>query len=252
MIKSNRLPVFSGIIILLLLVQACSTPKAVVRMNPETEQTKWFYGKEYALDSLNGVSVSMAFNRLIRPYIIFDMEVINNSNLPLLVDPASLFYKFSGDTIYTDSASVRFYAADPEKELFDIDMEISRLEARQKNSAMIGLVAAGVGVIAAITSGVENDYDNSERYALAADASFIASDIAAAVSVENDIEAMENEDLRYRWENAALRKTTLDPGQAIRGHLYFDYQPEARFYRFFFPIDDDYITHTFRQRKFLP
>ncbi|NJO01272.1 MAG: hypothetical protein HC880_05870 [Bacteroidia bacterium] len=71
----------------------CYTPKPVVRLEPVAENTRWYFGKEYANTLQNGVSVAVAFEKVEQGRIILDVEVSNFTNREILVDPARFFYQ---------------------------------------------------------------------------------------------------------------------------------------------------------------
>jgi hypothetical protein len=233
-------------------LQSCYSPKPVIKLEPIQENTKWLQGKAFARDSLYGVAVSTAFNRYLRPHAIFEVEVINNSTLPLTVDPARMFFKALDANQNELPEALTSYALDPEVQILNLDKQVARLEASSKNAAIVGFVAAGVGVVAAVSSVTTDDPDKSDRRAIGAATALIASDVATAVSEEDEYSAGLAEDERYIWENTTLRKTTLEPRQAIKGRVYFLGNEDAKYIQLHFPIDDKFITFTYKQRKFLP
>ena len=227
-------------------LHSCFAPKAVIRLEPIDQNTKWVQGRAYVRDSINGISVSSAFARFSRPYLIFEFDIINNSNLPLLVDPCNIFYESHSSE---NTSSDKVYAINPEDKILELDLAISKLEASTKSNTVIGLVAAGAGAVAAVSTLSENNVEEKEAVA---NSSFTTSAIAFD-SAEDSVEDMINSDNeRYVWENSTIRKTTLETNESMRGRVYFQINESADYYTIYFPVDNQELKFVFNQKKYYP
>lgn len=77
-------------------LQSCVTPKEVVKLKSQDSNIRWLNGHEQVLDSLDGIRYMVSFDQITDNDIIFDIEVVNRSNMPFLADPAEYFYSTDG------------------------------------------------------------------------------------------------------------------------------------------------------------
>jgi hypothetical protein len=145
------------------------------------------------------------------PYYIFDVEIINRSNLPILIDPATFFclpldgksQVMNGDTIY---------ARDPELEILDIDRKLSVNEARSKNQLGLALLAAGVDIATGVAVLSDDNPHND----------WLRTDLLDATIIDGEANHFETQNLmqlRDSWKSTTLRKTTLNTGDILQGKV---------------------------------
>lgn len=230
--------------ILLVIMGSCATPKAILKLKPQSDKTSWFYGEEFTGDSVFGIIAKVAFDQVERPWYAFDVEVTNRSNMDFLVDPAKMFIvplngqgqPFNGDTISV---------VDPEEKIAEFDRSLSINEANRKSQLGLTLLAAGIDVATGIA--VLSD-DNPKNDNLRTD----LLPLALATGEENKFEAMDLNQLRDSWRTSTLRKTTLQPGFAIHGKLLVPICPDASYIQLNIPVDNELIRINFMQIKFMP
>lgn len=230
--------------ILLVIMGSCATPKAILKLKPQSDKTSWFYGEEFTGDSVFGIIAKVAFDQIERPWYAFDVEVTNRSNMDFLVDPANMFIvplngqgqPFNGDTILV---------VDPEEKIAEFDRSLSINEANRKSQLGLTLLAAGIDVATGIA--VLSD-DNPKNDNLRTD----LLPLALATGEENKFEAMDLNQLRDSWRTSTLRKTTLQPGFAIHGKLLVPICPDASYIQLNIPVDNELIRINFMQIKFIP
>lgn len=229
-----------------LLIQSCSTPKNIIRLEPDREPDKWLFGQAFVSDSIFGIHYEVGFDRLENNQYQFDFHITNRSNMPILIDPAS-FYCLPYDGSMNPLTENRVNAIDPEMEILEIDKQFSRNEARQKNQLGVALAAVGVGVAAAIITHTDDNPNNDH---LAHD---ITGDLVNDVrisDVENEFEAFDLNELRHTWSNSTIRKTTLNSNYAMYGKVLFPAFPQASYLHIFLPVDEELIQFTFKQLQF--
>jgi len=230
--------------ILLLLLASCATPKALLKLKPQSDKTSWFYGQEFIGDSVFGIIAKVAFDEVDQPWYKFDVEITNRSNMNYLVDPAQMFVvplngrneSFNGDTIY---------AVDPESKIMELDTRLSINTANQKNQLGMYLVAAGIdiatGIAAMSDDNPKNDHIRTDLLPL-----------AIASGVDNKFAALDLNDLRNTWKSNTLRKTTLEKGFSMHGKLLIPISPDASYLQLNIPVDNELIRINFMQVKFFP
>jgi len=232
------------ILVLLLLLESCATPKAILKLKPQSDKTSWFYGQEFTGDSVFGIIAKVAFYQVENPWYAFDVEITNRSNMDYLVDPARIFIvplnatsePLNGDTIY---------AVDPEQKIAEIDKDLAVNSAKRKNQLGLTLLAAGIDIATGIALlSDENPRNDNLRTDLLP--------LALATGEENKFEAIDLNQLRDTWKQTTLRKTTLKKGFAIHGKLLAPVCPNASYIQLNIPVDNELIRINFMQVKFFP
>lgn len=224
-----------------LLMASCSSTRSVVKLKPQSEKTSWFYGQEFTADSVFGIIASVGYDQINPPWYLFDVEITNRSNMPYVVDPATIycvplngtFQPFNGDTLY---------AVDPETRIDELDRELAINKNRQKNQLGLTLLAAGID----IATGVVVLTDDNPRN------DFVRTDLlpaAIAQGQENRFEAIDLNELRDTWKSTTLRKTTLETGYTMRGKVLVPVFKDAPYIQFNIPVDNEVIRITFMQIK---
>jgi hypothetical protein len=142
-----------------LLFVSCATPQAVIRMNPVSQDVKWIYGQAYISDTVSGIVVEAAFEKATSDYNIFNIAVINLSNMNYLADPAN----FTFEEVRYDSTAPNniIRAIDPEIMLLNIEKEVSQSKADAKNLAVGAAVATGALMATAAVVAISSNNDGN-------------------------------------------------------------------------------------------
>ncbi len=231
-----------------ILLASCASPRSIIRMNPVSENVRWNYGQAFAADTVTGIVVEAAYDRSTPEYNIFDVSVINGSNMSYLVDPVNFCFH---ETRYDSGPANIYKAIDPETMLLNIDKKESKDEADAKNAAIGAVVVAGAvvataAVVAASTGDAEILHHNRH-----ADPGIL---VAAPLLLDetNAPTMTETESRRNMWANSTVRKTTLEPGYRIDGKIYFPRFEKSATYVLQLPIDEEFAKIAFNQLTFLP
>lgn len=224
-----------------LLLASCSIPRRIISLKPQSEQTNWFYGQEFAGDSVFGIIAKAGFDQIDPPYYLFDVEITNRSNMPYLVDPASIFcVPLNG--MFAPLTKDTLYAIDPEVKIKQLEKDIAINSNRQKNQLGLTLLAAGIDIATGVA--VMSDHNPRNDH-------FRTNLLPAAIAQgqENRFEAIDLNELRDTWRSTTLRKTTLDTGYAIHGKLLVPMAPDASYIQMNVPVDNGMIRINFIQNK---
>ena len=238
------------VVSVLILMQGCS-PKPVFRMEPATEKTEFSQGTEYLYLEKDGIEVTLSYYRHLGKYFVMDVEIVNDTDSVLRVDPQQFgydAYKFTSVVIPWDSKNkmTSSKAVNPEKELLKTDKAIARKKANQNTAALLFAIGQAAYIGSAIAADSEEEreeiYEQSEE---------------TYTSYENNqyrrnLEKQWLRDKREVWEIDALRITDLYPGEYIRGYLFFDNQPNARGYIIRFEPGEKVFNFFFQQKKYQP
>lgn len=225
----------------ILLVQSCSAPRSVVKLEPQTEDVKWLFGQSFVVDSLYGIIYEVGFDRTVGDEYWFDFHITNRSNMPILIDPANFTYQ-AYDSLMNTQTVAPVAAINPEEELMDIDKELSVNEARAKNQLGLSLMAAGVDIATGVAV-MSDDNPNNDHWR-----TYLYEDTRVG-GIENEIETQNLNYLRDEWANSTIRKTTLESNYSMQGKVYFKAIPTAGYIKLILPVDDDQIEMNFRQEK---
>lgn len=148
-------------IIFLLAITSCA-PRPVFRLKAVDAPATWYHGAEYVQGAGAGVTLSLAYYRHLMKDFIIDLEVDNQSDDTLHVDPASFYYRAYRDAP-TDARAYRVRAAlDPEAKLLDIDKASLRAEARHRTYQLIDASVEVASLAAELAS--EPDQEEQKQW----------------------------------------------------------------------------------------
>lgn len=245
---------------MILLSSACVVPQKVIRVQPDDQENVfWYQGQAIAEKKQADIVVRSAFSHANREYLIFDIEVFNERSEAILVTPEIM-------TLAGDTGPAR-RALDPEKILLSMEMEQSRQKANATNAAIVGGVVLVGAAIAVAVSDDDNDSDSdsndsdweSDDYTTGA---AITDAVIPAVSLWLDFHQdpvlsvppseLPNTDDIYFWDETTLRRTTLRPGEHIRGLVAFPRIDDTETLNLKVPIETEDFLFMFTQRVFQP
>lgn len=242
----NKCYIISAIAFVSLL--SCSAPKNVIRLQPDREPDKWLFGQAIISDSLYGVHYEVGFDRIENNRYLFDFHITNGSNLPILIDPTT-FYCQPYDSAMSPLTNDKIAAINPEDEILELDKELSRNQARQKNNLGVTLAAVGIGMATAI---ITNTDENPHNDYLGLEIADELTDEVRISKAEDKLEAMDLNELRDTWTASTIRKTTLNSNFAMHGKVLFPAFPQATYLSIMVPVDSETLTFTFRQVQHSP
>ncbi len=232
------------LLLAVVLMHACAAPKSVIRLEPEREDVKWLFGQSYVTDSLYGVVFEVAFDRAVQNQYWFDFNIINHSNMPILIDPVNFTY-MAYDSLNNRKLVQPLAAIDPEEQLMSIDKELSRNDARAQNHLGISLVAASVDIATGVATlsddNPNNDYLRTNMY-----------EEVQNEAIDNEIETQNLNSMREEWSQGTIRKTTLGSNYSMQGKVFFKSFPTADYIKLFIPVDDSRLEIIFNQRHHRP
>jgi hypothetical protein len=250
--------IFSTLLLFLVLgfsLTGCFTPQKIVRIAPEAQENIfWYQGQAIAEKKQDSVIVRAAFSHTDRKYLLFDVEVFNEKNAPILISPEVLSLKTSNN--------YQLPALDPEAIILSMEMRASQQEANAKNAAVAGgIVLVGAAVVAATSdngSSSDNNYASDDYDALAFAADVVVPTIAWGLSFHQDpilteypVAFPSSEQLPF-WQDIVLRRTTLRPGESIRGLVAFPRFDNATSLELNIPLEKDNFLFLFTQKLYQP
>jgi hypothetical protein len=224
------------------LLFGCATPAPLVRLHPNTgEDVFWMSGRAAVKKQSGGVQVAAAFEHQLGKRLGLRVEVRNGTGERIEINPDFIsFVTCAGE----DDSSCSDYkrVVDPEQVIESLDARRSReiadaADDRALNTAMVFLSA--VGDVAEIASGKTSPTTGLQTDAIATRGDNAESNHHRALS---DIAAR-----RALWADAALRRSTLEPGDGVAGFVYIPYRKQARYVWLQVSTGDRDFTFCFRQ-----
>ena len=245
-----------ALLFLILLTSACAVPQKVIRMAPdESENVFWYQGQAIAEKKQDSIVVRAAFSHANREYLIFDVEVFNERPEPILVSPEVMSL--------ANTTGIRHGAMDPEQVLLTMEIDQSRQEANAKNAAIVGgVVLVGAAVAVAVSDNDSDSSDDDWEYDDYDAADVVVDAVLPAVSLglsfhqasvlSTPVDEIPTTNDAYFWQDVVLRRTTLRPGEHIRGLVAFPRFDESRELNLLIPVESEDFTFLFTQRVFHP
>jgi hypothetical protein len=237
----NLYSFWPGLMLILVLLGACASP--VYRLEPvEEEEVRWVQGQQILTRYHDGVTVTLSYLRHTSNGVTLDVEIINESEETLHINPSHFFYvSYSVRPDVTEEARLDSrYAYDPESQILEIDKALSRRSAFRK-----------VEVIADITSEFANIAQSLSDLEHQPYMSYTERAVNRSIAARQfDADMSSLEDRRHAWSHLALRRTDLTPDQFVNGFLHIPFDKNARFVEVVIPIGAVDAGFLFRQHRY--
>ena len=219
-------------------------PNSILKLKPQTQNNDWYKGKEIATLANDSVTIRISYDRSLNNEYLFDIDVINNSEKPLLVEPEKFSYRMTKGSIKLGDSLKRVSAKDPEIVILDLQKANSLHQSSMETQSMIyslGYFLQFAGQTKALVTGDVELSDRIDRQGHRLREDQLMDDIK-----NNKIsESLENSS--YLWEILALRKTTLFKNESISGKVFFPATELAKTLEFSFPINNYELKILFNQ-----
>jgi hypothetical protein len=206
----------------LLLVPACGATASAVRLHPEAPNVVWRSGRGIVEKDVPGARVALAFDRQDSRRLVFRLEVQNTGEDRVEIDPRQM--TFVACVSVPHQCVHEQPVIDPEAELANLDRERSSEEHERADRALAGLPLLLLSPIVAIAATGAGDDKSARRLARESRAER-ADDERADARTDRRLSQIAGEKLT--WEAAALRRTTLFPGEGLAGEVYVPTDREA-------------------------
>jgi hypothetical protein len=240
------------LVLLAALLPACA-PHPVYRLSAdEADVSFWDAGRAYLFAEADGVAAEVSYELTTEEGHVFDVGFANRGETVLVIDPADV----AAQMLAGEDAPMGepLAAHDPERVMLDLDLEASAREASNRTSRLVEGIGAGISLAAATVevSSAETDdeaADATARYAIDESAR-VGRVLLEERDHELDQQAIATD--RDWWANAALRRSTLMPGQTVRGWVLVPLDPDAEWVEVYVPLRSETARFRFRQSRFTP
>lgn len=213
------------------------SPTTTYRLEPVSGDVAMIDGRPVTKAQQNGVGVVASFEREDMEFVTLDIEVKNQTDHPIVVNPADFRFVALGasqDTLtdpINQSLALERLAANPSYEAGRVKMKRKQEEKRLKRAKIFNTVL----MVAAIASDVSSS-GNSRTYREFANkqaahyAAYQGIAIKRAIDYGTFANRMQQYDYEeYRWRELALKENTLAAGESVRGFVYLPKVANASF-----------------------
>ncbi len=225
------------IVFLAFVLQSCGTNYTALKSLEKNVST--YNGIDYIQkeDTINNYKIVCSYSHNNPHYYAMFVEIFNYSNDTLTLDPDKFRIKTGliNDSMFLAKTNDR--ALIPEAEIRRIMEENANLSNKTKNKQVaLGILSLlNIGVMVARAASSDNESaDLSSHIAIQ---STLISEMVNAKHYE-EIDRIQNLSEKEFWENEALRKTTLNPGEKVKGYVLFPISDSSsEIIKLIFPIN---------------
>ena len=185
----------------------------------------------------DSVVVVASFEREELDYVALDIEIKNNTTLPLAVNPADFRLVALGaaqDTLPDPKTATLLYlrnAASPAYEAGRVELNQKHEVKRLKTAKILNTVLLVAVVASDISSSSTNrNYGEWRNNRISHDAAYQLINVKRAVDHGAFANRMQRYDYEaYRWRELALKAATVAPGESVRGLVFLPKMPQAQY-----------------------
>ncbi len=244
-LKIILFPSFAGIIF------SCSTT-GVMRLRPVEQESIWESGKQIVKQEKEGIKVVASYDGRFEKYVVFDVEVFNNTNEPLMVSPKSFTFipldenkqnLVSKDGIYNYS----YQGIEPQQQINYIEHEIANQEAKIKRARVVNTVLF-FGGIASLIAGSSGRSESAWRAAQLGETVVQVAQVKRVIDHGNYYSRMDKLNKEGRvWSQENFRTSTILPGQSLRGGVFLESNYRAKFVQLTYKTQNEPVSFMFEQ-----
>jgi hypothetical protein len=224
----------------------------VMHLNPVEQESIWDSGKQIVKQEKEGVKVVVSYNGRFDKYMVFDVEVFNNTNQPLSISPTD-FTLFPLDEnrqnfVSKDGKYIRSsHGIEPQQQIKYLVHAIANQEAKIRRASVLNTVLL-MGGIAALIAGSSQ---RSESGFLAAQMGETVVQITQIKRIIDHGNYMAKIDQINRagkmWSQENFKTSTLLPGQSLRVGVFCESNQQAKFVQFTYKRQNEPISFMFEQ-----
>jgi hypothetical protein len=235
------------------LLFSCATTN-VMRVRPIEQESIVDGGKEIVKQERSGVKVVASYDGRFNEYMVFDVEVFNNTDQPMIVSPKSFtFFPLDENrqNLFSENGQYMYsYSGiEPTEKLNNVQFEMARQDAKIKRARVVNTVLF-VGGIVALIAGSGGRSEGAWRTAQLGETAVQVAQIKRVIDHTNYYSRMEKLDREGQvWSRENFRTTTLAPHTTMRGGVFLEANPRAKFIQLNYlnDVDKEPISFIFEQ-----
>lgn len=216
---------FLAILIVPLIVGCTVSPRPVIRVHALEPEGVWVQGQHFVSTTTDDIDMVVGFNHEHNGQLVFDMEIRNRQDEVVLVDPTCFELVILNPEGELPTSVSNRAAFDPEVQLLAIDRSKSRQvaadQAAENTNLLFALLDAGASLASSGQEKTEEQIDEAEQH----DHEMETLELEREQRHEDKLWA--NNEVRQRWSQHALRKTSLGQGDWAGGQVIFSLPPQG-------------------------
>ena len=240
---------FTCLILLALVAGSCGMPRMVTTLTPEAPRGKEAMGREYISLESEDVILELGFDGFHGDYLVFDLVVINQTDLPLELNPSDYYYVLLDSSAADTSKLPPRMALHPERVVHNYDRDLESIQSEKTTNTILGFLEAGVGLLANTTAFLATDDPGYVVDAVFGTLGTAGEYAARDKAISHDISLVTEEKEVVKQE--IFRKGSLPSGKVKNGFLFFPRYPEHGYLMFCFPVSNQLFQFVYHQDQYV-
>ena len=251
--KNEIMKLFKSLLFLLLLntIFSCSTT-SVMRLGPVEQESFSDGGKQIVKQEKNGVKIVVSYDGRFEKYMVFDVEVFNNTNQSLIISPVNFtFIPLDENKQNLTSADGKYIYSyqgiEPQHQINYVQYEMANQEAKIKRARIVNTVLFVGGIVALIASSGRHT-ESAWRTAQVAQTVVQVAQVKRVIDHTNYYSKMDKLNKEGQvWSQENFRTSTIQPGQSMRGGVFLESNAKAKFVQLSYKTENEPINFMFEQ-----
>jgi hypothetical protein len=233
------------------IIISCSTT-SVMRLRPVEQESFSDGGKQIVKQEKDGVKVVASYDGRFEKYMVFDVEVFNNTNQPLIISPKDFTFmpldENKQNLVSVDGKYIYSYQGiEPQQQINYIQHEMANQEAKIKRARVVNTFLFVGGIVALIASSGRHS-EGAWRTAQVAEMVVQVAQVKRIIDHGNYYSRMDKLNKEGQvWSQENFRISTLLPGQSIRGGVFLESNSRAKFVQLKYKTEKEPINFLFEQ-----
>lgn len=232
---------------------SCTTT-SVMRLRPVEQESIVDGGKEIVKQERESIKVVASYDGRFEQYTVFDVEVFNNTDQPLTVSPKDFtFYPLDENRqnlrSQDDQYIYSYAGVEPTEKINYVQHEMALQDAKIKRARVVNTVLFVGGIVALIASSGRHS-EGAWRTAQVAETVVQVAQVKRVIDHTNYYSRMDvlNREGQV-WSQENFRTTTLAPHTSMRGGVFVETNPRAKFValKYLYSPDKEPINFLFEQ-----
>lgn len=235
------------LLILALVLTSCSPPRLVVQLTPEAPEGNYEMGREYIPLSNDSIDVELGYDGIHGEKLVFDFVVINRTPYQLYINPSDFYYVVLDSATADTSKLPPRMAIHPERILHHYEETLEEKEKTKEVNTILGFMEAGIELLVNTTAFLVTEDPGYVADALFSTLSTADHYVAQDQQISADMNVIQSEKEIVNEE--IFRLVELPPGKVVSGYVYFPANPDAEYFMFCFPVEDQLFQFVYNQHK---
>lgn len=233
------------------MILSCST-MSVMRLRPIDQESVWDGGKQIVKQEKEGVKVVASYDGRFEKYMVFDVEVFNNTNQPLTLSPKDFTFipldENKQNLVSEDGKYIYSYQGiEPQQQINYVQHEMANQETKIKRARVVNTILF-VGGIVALIAGSSGRSESAWRTAQLGETVVQVAQVKRIIDHGNYYSKMDKLNREGRvWSQENFRTSTLLPGQSLRGGVFLESNYRAKFVQLTYKTQNEPVSFLFEQ-----